>query len=329
MAPGSFVWTDKEAELLLNVLLEYKVNKTQENIDWESCQNKYVDLLTLYLEHYPAETSNDFPHGNGELTRAILTTKIKAIRSKYRQAIDSGRKSGYGRVVHLYFELCEQIGGGSPATTTMSSGIETNDLDDSLPAPSPSTSATTEPSDAASDTEQESGAHTVKQRRDLLQAKLNGHRHDRLKRKLPAETQWLNALEEDQRVKKKLVDIMENSEKKANDNFAKITNTLNILTTSIADGFSLLRQVMQPPPTQPLHYMPHEARGHISPTPSLQSIHPNQPFQSFTNNSPSLRATQQNANRSINTHDAAHSNTPTDSTGFIGFSYTKALFNED
>uniref|UniRef100_A0AAV2LT30 Uncharacterized protein n=1 Tax=Knipowitschia caucasica TaxID=637954 RepID=A0AAV2LT30_KNICA len=51
----------------------------------------------------------------------------------------------------------------------MSSGIETNDLDDSLPAPSPSTSATTEPSDAASDTEQESGAHTVKQRRDLLQ----------------------------------------------------------------------------------------------------------------------------------------------------------------
>uniref|UniRef100_A0AAV2KR54 Uncharacterized protein n=1 Tax=Knipowitschia caucasica TaxID=637954 RepID=A0AAV2KR54_KNICA len=82
----------------------------------------------------------------------------------------------------------------------MSSGIETNDLDDSLPAPSPSTSATTEPSDAASDTEQESGAHTVKQRRDLLQAKLNGHRHDRLKRKLPAETQWLNALEEDQRV---------------------------------------------------------------------------------------------------------------------------------
>uniref|UniRef100_A0AAV2KJL3 Uncharacterized protein n=1 Tax=Knipowitschia caucasica TaxID=637954 RepID=A0AAV2KJL3_KNICA len=52
----------------------------------------------------------------------------------------------------------------------MSSGIETNDLDDSLPAPSPSTSATTEPSDAASDTEQESGAHTVKQRRDLLQS---------------------------------------------------------------------------------------------------------------------------------------------------------------
>lgn len=172
MAPSSFVWTDKEAELLLNVILEYKVQKTQENIDWESCQSKYVDLMALFLEQYPAENSNDFPHERSELTRAILTTKIKAVRSKYRQAVDNGRRSGYGRVVLLYFELCEQIWGGSPATTTIPSGIETNDLDDSLPIPSPaaSSSSNVEPSDAASDTEQESNVTpAVKERRDLLQ----------------------------------------------------------------------------------------------------------------------------------------------------------------
>lgn len=82
------MWTDKEVELHLNVVLEIKANKTHENVDWESCQTKYVDILTLFLEQYPAETSNDFPHGRGELTRATLTTEIKAIRAKYRQAVD-------------------------------------------------------------------------------------------------------------------------------------------------------------------------------------------------------------------------------------------------
>lgn len=43
-------------------------------------------------------------------------------------------------MVLLYFELCEQVWGGSPATTTIASGIETNELEDSVP-PSPATSA--------------------------------------------------------------------------------------------------------------------------------------------------------------------------------------------
>ncbi|KAK7922007.1 hypothetical protein WMY93_008909 [Mugilogobius chulae] len=156
MAPGgSFVWTDKEVELLLSVTLEYKVNKTHESIDWESCQSKYMDILAQYLEQYPSETSTEFPHEKRELTRAILTTKLKAVRGKYRQAVDSGRRSGHGIVVLLYFELCEQIWGGSSATTTMSSGFETNDLDQSLPVPSPSTSSssTLEPTENVSDTE--------------------------------------------------------------------------------------------------------------------------------------------------------------------------------
>ncbi|XP_022057211.1 uncharacterized protein LOC127536732 [Acanthochromis polyacanthus] len=322
MAPGSFVWTDKESELLLNAVLEYKVNKTQENIDWESCQSKYVDILTLFLEQYPAETTKEFPHVRAEITRATLTTKMKAIRNKYRQAVDNGRKSGFGRVVLLYFELCEQIWGGSPATTTMPSGIETNDLDNSIPSPSTSSSSNMEPSEAASDTEQESSAPAVKQRRELLEAKLRGHKHDRLKRKLPAETQWLHALEEDQRVKKKLVDLLESSEKQAADNFAKMTNTLNMLTTSIAEGFSLLRQVMQPPSAQPSHYMPYEGRGqYYTHTPSMQSTHTNQAFHTFTNNSSSVRGTPNNI--------ANPTSTPAESTGLTGFSYTQALFSDD
>ncbi|KAK7877436.1 hypothetical protein WMY93_031856 [Mugilogobius chulae] len=282
-----------------------------------------MDILAQYLEQYPSETSTEFPHEKRELTRAILTTKLKAVRGKYRQAVDSGRRSGHGRVVLLYFELCEQIWGGSPATTTMSSGFETNDLDQSLPVPSPSTSSssTLEPTENVSDTETDNSvAPAVKERRDLLQAKLNGHRHDRLKRKLPAETQWLNAVEEDQRVKKKLVDFFETSTKQSNDNFAKITDTLNMLTTSVTEGFSLLRQVMQAPAQ---HYMPYDPRGHIyAHTQQAHSTHPNQTFHSFS--LPERRA-QHNTHSSSNTQDVP--NTSFESTG--QFSYTQALFNDD
>ena len=42
---------------------------------------------------------------------------------KYCLAVDDGRRSGHGRVVLLYSELCVQIWGGSPVSTITSSGI--------------------------------------------------------------------------------------------------------------------------------------------------------------------------------------------------------------
>nr|XP_055044696.1 uncharacterized protein LOC129431004 [Misgurnus anguillicaudatus] len=262
MARGSFVWTDSEVEFLLHVALDYKASKAQDNVDWESCQSKYVDLLARFLEQYPSETNQDFPHVKQEITRAHLTTKLKAIRGKYRNSVDTGRRSGHGRVVLLYFELCEQVWGGSPATTTIASGIETDELEDSVaPSSATSSSSLVDAESEAEGLEVDGSVNitpTVKQRRDLLQAKLNGHRHERLKRKLPAESHWLNAIEDDKNVKKKLVEIIETSEKQASENFSKITNTLDRLTSSIADGFALLRQVVQ---TSPHYNIPFEGRG--------------------------------------------------------------------
>ena len=36
----AFVWIDDEVELRLKVTVEYKLSKTLENVDWESCQTK-------------------------------------------------------------------------------------------------------------------------------------------------------------------------------------------------------------------------------------------------------------------------------------------------
>ena len=104
----NFVWTDDEVQLLLEVTNDYKVSKAAKNIDWESCQSKYTGILELYREHYPssqeesAEIEKEYPHKKEEITKVILTSKLKNIRLKFRQVIDSGKRSGHGRIVLLY-----------------------------------------------------------------------------------------------------------------------------------------------------------------------------------------------------------------------------------
>ena len=94
----NFVWSDDEVELLLNVVLEYKTARTAENVDWQTCQTKYTDILDLFRAQYPSKENADkigkeFPHEVEELNKTILMNKLKAVRVKFRGAVDSGRKS--------------------------------------------------------------------------------------------------------------------------------------------------------------------------------------------------------------------------------------------
>ena len=101
-----FIWSDDEVELLLKITQEYKTAKAAENVDWESCQNKYVDIFALFIEQYPTPENaeaigKDYPHKKETILQSSITSKLKVTRHKFRQAVDSGRKSGHGRVVLL------------------------------------------------------------------------------------------------------------------------------------------------------------------------------------------------------------------------------------
>ena len=276
-----FSWTDDEVELLLNVAIDYKTTKTMENVDWESGHSKYQDILDKYKEMYPTaedaeKLGKDFPHKKEDITKLIVTSKLKSVRVKYRQAVDSGRRSGHGRVVLLYFELCEQIWGGSPATVMVSSGIETTDMvvvmddkdnvnedagdGDVVDQISQPGISTTSPASSFSDSLSESfessnegskeklPANEIK-RRHLLNSKLATHKQEKLKRKIPVENQLSNCAQEDLKVKKQLLERMESTDKEYSVNMSKLSSNIEKLTNSIADGFALLRQVMLPQPT--------------------------------------------------------------------------------
>ena len=80
--------------------------------------DKYDSIHQMFAKSRDVQTDNE------RYTREKATTKIKAIRQNYRKAIDSGRKSGGGRVAATFYEICQDIWSGSPATESIASGVE-------------------------------------------------------------------------------------------------------------------------------------------------------------------------------------------------------------
>ncbi|CAN9504427.1 unnamed protein product [Ophioblennius macclurei] len=258
----TLVWTDDEVELLLRVTLDYKNTKSQENIYWESCQSKYYDIYREYVEQYPAcsqENGKDFPH-ESVITKAQVTSKLKCVRGKYRQAVDSGRRNGHGRVVLIYYDLCQQIWGGPPSASSLEVGLETADLRVGVSDNTATTSRSSTPL-----SEFGNGItfapicspdppEVVRERRDIVQirsnlrgqkqpneAKLTNHRKDRLKRR----GHWESAVDEDLRLKRRIVDILEESERRNNVRLDQIAQNVSTITETIKEGFSILCTMMQ------------------------------------------------------------------------------------
>ena len=90
----------------------------------------------------------------------------------------------------------------------------------------------------------------IKERRELLSAQLKGHKSERLKRKLPLESQ-LSISQEELQIKKQMLQRMDTMDKAYSNSMEKLTLSMEKLTGSISDGFTLLQRMM----CQPLNNM--------------------------------------------------------------------------
>lgn len=62
------------------------------------------------------------------ITQERIASKIKDKRKKYKKAVDCGRRSGGGRTVATFYDVCNEIWGGCPATTSLEHGLDTADF---------------------------------------------------------------------------------------------------------------------------------------------------------------------------------------------------------
>ncbi|CAL8283620.1 unnamed protein product [Lota lota] len=233
-----FAWNDEEVELLLKVTHEYKSLKAALKTDWESSQSKYSDILELYRERDPSPeeaTATGKGWKKDQVTKGQLTTKLKAIRNQYRQAVESGSKSGHGRVILHFFGLCKSIWGESAATAkAISEGIETSDLTTAEPIPGPpdtGSGAETRGDGAAEDA---GSPETAGGRRRGLYAARSRGRREKLKRKPPTDS----ADQEDLDLRRRLLRRLEATDEEFGKTMERWSSALDRLNSN----FELLVQ---------------------------------------------------------------------------------------
>lgn len=162
---------------------------------------------------------------------AQLTAKLKAIRIRFRQAVVSGRRSGHGRVVLLFFELCESIWGESPATHAIAEGIETGDVavEDGESVSSVTDAASSSMPGGDGVAEDVASAEMVIGRRQRLDATLSGYRKERLKRKLSTDT----IAQEDLDIKRRLLQRLEATDNEFVQAIGRWSSTMDRLNSNI------------------------------------------------------------------------------------------------
>ena len=74
----------------------------------------------------------------------------------------------------------------------------------------------------------------LKERRDLLDARLKGYRQEKLKRKLSIDSQLLSVAQDEVGIKKRLIEKLDNMDKQQANNMNKLTANMEQLTGSSA-----------------------------------------------------------------------------------------------
>jgi hypothetical protein len=211
-------------------------------------KSKYDDILEIFKEELPdteeeAKVLSKSYHLKTEMTKTILSTKLKNIRLRYRKAVDMKNKSGQGRVVYVHYDICAKIWGGRPATEQMNSGIETDDIliddeeDDNI---------TTDTTNTAMSSVSEEQQDTVTQRRALMSNTFKNYRQTKLKRKAPIDAQLLTIAKEELDMKKRMVEEITKADQQHSTTAAQLSSNIIQLSNAISEGFKTRRNLLQP-----------------------------------------------------------------------------------
>ena len=102
-----------------------------EGLSWEGTRAKYK-IKELVVERYPNKPSDNANEkfrriGKTELiTKERIPAKLKKMRTDYKKAVDSGRKSRGGKIVFAFYDLCEPLWGRFLAVESVDTGIDSS-----------------------------------------------------------------------------------------------------------------------------------------------------------------------------------------------------------
>lgn len=278
-------WTDDEVELLLAVVRAYSSQKDYEGLEWESVKSKYEDIRKDFITLY--KQRDGLPHNLSLFTRERIASKIKDIRKKYKKAVDSGKKSGGGRTVATFYDACNEIWGGCPATTSLENGVDTADFEvldvtagDPRSVNSPSAAhaldLSTSVSEGSSEVESISRPETpystcseatdqkdqgdatdskqVSTNRRKLIEHIKEKRDSKLSKSKSADQQHLAVIKEELSLKKEMVSEMKQMDKEYQKTMARFASAMENLSHSVSSAFGMMGTLLQR--SQPSYWQP-------------------------------------------------------------------------
>ncbi|CAB4069415.1 unnamed protein product [Lepeophtheirus salmonis] len=231
-----FVWTDDEVKLLLKVTLEYKALKKSMNLDWEKVNNKYSEIFDNFIRRYPSNSegsvSKKFPHKIQDITKCILATKMKTIRVKYRAYAESGRRTGHGKVIRLFHDICQDIWDDCAPVAGNGDPIHDDEQDSGPKIPFIDVEAIPEEDEEEEETE-------------VLQEATSGTSREQRKRKESNECSITDVLQQDIALKRKYLAKMEELDQSYNEGMTELTSTIKELNRSLLDSLGVIQESLQ------------------------------------------------------------------------------------
>ena len=98
---SDFNWTNDEFQLLLQACFDLKVESDYEGVNWESTRTKYEHIKWKFCQQYPEVEDEKFPRTNDldAIMKEPVSAKLKSIRTHIKKAVDTGKRSGGGRII--------------------------------------------------------------------------------------------------------------------------------------------------------------------------------------------------------------------------------------
>lgn len=251
----NFVWTDTEVELLLSITQEYKTRKTNEGVYWDSCKNKYSELNEMFVEKLMLvdQTKGEYPHEVVEFQQnpARLSRKIKQLRNKYATAVRAGKKSGGGRQVFKFYDLCQDVFGGNAAAEQIPGGIETNHhgpepisgtmVNQENVEPSQQENTILDSDENCSGDELFVPAKAQPTKRRHLITDL---RSQKLKKKITTDQQMINIAQKELVLQEKMISKISEGEIQQAKAIKSLSESVNSIGHSLSEGFRSIAAVM-------------------------------------------------------------------------------------
>ena len=173
-----------------------------------------------------------------------MIAKIKRLKISHWKAVDSGRKSGGGRVVTILYDECAQLWEGSPSIEAIENGLDSSAKYILASGVGETSSADAED---ASDEECSTSSGRIKEatektsnaRRDLM-TKLKEKKDSKLTKNISVENRMLVLWQQDIELKKMMIAYMDKADKKHTESMANFAASLQSLNTTLQSGFNLL-----------------------------------------------------------------------------------------